>query len=154
MAEFSAENLRQLTIVVGEDQVEPPFTFNYYPPTWSYREGDFIQFVCNKGPFTVRYVPFDKAKEQDLPATVSPFGRFGAVGPLILEVRGETIAQPGTGLQRFATEPREVKKPGAEGEAKLAKDANNNIEFFHYAITIDGEKAQPEIKTPNGGWCG
>jgi len=154
MAEFSPEKLRQLTIVVGEDQTGPEFTFNYYPPTWSYREGDFVQFVCNKGPFSVTYVPFDKDNGQDLPRTVSPFGKFGGVGPLILEVPGNEIAQPGTGLERFSTKPKEVEKPGPEGQAKLAKDNNNNIEFFRYQIKIGGVDATPEGNTPNGGWCG
>ena len=154
MAEFSPEKLRQLTIVVDNDPPGPPFKFTYYPPTWSYRQGDFIQFVSNKGPFTVTYVPFNQKTGQDLPRTVSPFGRFGGVGPLILEVHGDKIAQAGTPLERFATEPREVLAPGPKGKAKLEKNNNKHIEFFRYAIKIDGEEAQPVEKTPNGGWCG
>jgi len=150
MAEFPLENIKQLNINVKEDQ-----SFSYFPPDWNYREGDALQFVCNQGPFTVTYVPFDQSSGEDIAPTVSPFGRSGG-GPLILEVEGNVV-QKDTTVERYATPPQLVLKPGHDELAKLAAHDNKYVEIFHYQVKVRGgeEAGQPEDKTRNGMWvCG
>ena len=150
-SEFPLENIKQLYIEVKEDQ-----SFSYYPPDWNYREGDALQFLCNEGPFTVTYVPFELGnEEEDIEPTVSPFG-YSDDDPLILEVEGNVV-QEGTSVERYATQPYEVVEPGPDGLAKLAEHNGEYVEIFHYHVKVRGgeEAGQPEDKTRNGMWvCG
>ncbi len=129
---------------------------SYGPPAaWHYHEKDTVQFECNKGPFSVDYVPVTRDEEVEItPPRISPFGK-DKTGELILHVESGPAQPDGT----FRT-AKQLIRPSKEMAEKLKKEHKKKygvtfIETFRYEVTVPPSPVEvPESfgKQKNGMW--
>lgn len=142
-AEVDDENHFTYKLITTDDegvtvQQNQPFELNY---TFE----DEVSFECNKGPFTLTYLPFNRHTEDPVKPIVSPFGAQG--GSPRLQLKSSLVA----GTHRTPAEPvvdPHVAQPPCGVKPVDLQSPFNGIDYFtayHYEFGLDDGNTDSQI---------